>query len=142
MNIEFIVICSTLCPLIALAYCFTYPILVDFKHITNTHCNTKNFLPSVSATISYSPMTSVLWFLLILIHTPFRFKLAKYLNETYKKLFARKYTSDYLVSKDIIEYKNFKLVRKQIFYAYQVNKIEIIGLFILSTCTSDANYGK
>ncbi|CAF0884987.1 unnamed protein product [Brachionus calyciflorus] len=140
MNIELIAKCSAIFPLTALAYCYIYPILIDFNQITKTHCNTKNFLPSVSAAISYSPMTSIFWFLLILIHTPFRFMLAKCLNETYKKLFARKYTSMYLASSGHYEYKKYLKLRKNIYFAYQINKIEIIGLFILSTFTSNANY--
>lgn len=141
MKAEFVVACATACPLIALAFCYIYPILVDFKHINKTHCNVYNFLPSVSATISYNPLTSLFWFILILIHTPFRFILAKYLHEFYKNQFSHKISEDYVPFVNKTDYLRLSSVRRRAFYAYQINKIEIIGLFILSMFTSNSNYG-
>ena len=40
----------------------------------------------MSAAIGYDAYTNIVWFVLILTHAPFRFKLAKALNETYKTL--------------------------------------------------------
>lgn len=141
MKIEFVVACSTLCPLIALAFCYIYPILSDFNQINKTHCNVYNFLPSVSATISYNPLTSFFWFALILIHTPFRFILARYLNDFYRSQFSRSLPNDFIPFSYKSEYLKFVSIRKRVFYAYQINKIEIIGLFILSMFTSNSNYG-
>lgn len=141
MNIELIALISTVLPVFALSFCYLYPLLADYETINRTHCNARNFLPSVSAAISYSPQTSILWFFLILAHTPFRFKLAKCLNETYKKLFARIYTSEFLSTQSMEEYKNFLKFRKMMYISHLVNKIEIIGLLVLSTFTSMSNYG-
>lgn len=102
----------------------------------------RNFLPSLSAAISYSPQTAVIWFLCILFHTPFRFLLAKRLNEAFKRLFAKVYTSEYLSTRNNQEYKEFLTIRRILFFAYQFNKLEIVGLLLLSIFTSKSNFGK
>lgn len=141
MKVEFVVACSTICPLIALAFCYIYPILSDFNQINKTHCNVYNFLPSVSATISYNPLTSFFWFALILVHTPFRLILARYLHDFYKSQLTRNLSEEFVPFSYKTEYLEYSSIRKRVYYAYQINKIEIIGLFVLSLFTSKSNYG-
>ena len=104
-----------------------------------------NVLPSVSAAISYDGFTNIVWFIFILTHAPFRFKLAKTLHETYKTLFKSIKTSNLLINnEEATKYSNFnrQLNSMRIFYfSHLFNKIEIIGLIMLTIFTSNSSYG-
>jgi hypothetical protein len=91
---------------------------------------------------------------------PFRFKLAKQLYKTYKRLFNKLYSNDeeYQLESssnqiddhnDLINmtntskrFKEFMSMKRCALIAYQVNKVELVGLFILSMYTSTSNFGK
>ena len=99
----------------------------------------------MSAAIGYDAYTNIVWFILILTHAPFRFKLAKALNETYKTLFKSFKSSKLLTGSEENKYANFnrQLKSMNIFYlSHLFNKIEIIGLIILTIFTSNSSYGK
>jgi len=140
-SLEVVVGCCGFFPIAGLLFCMTYSLVVDFVRINMTHCHRIiNFLPSVSASISFSEETALVWFLFILIHTPFRFVLAKRLNTTYKLLFAQVYTPEHLASLKFTEFKQFSRIKQLVSWSFLLNKLEIAGLLILSTFTSTNNY--
>ncbi len=103
-----------------------------------------NVLPSVSAAIGYDSCTNIVWFIFILTHAPFRFKLAKALDDTYKNLFKSFKSSKLLAGNEENKYSNFnrQLKSMNVFYfSHLFNKIEITGLIILTIFTSNSSYG-
>ena len=140
MNTQIVVLISASLPVIALSYCFVFPLIVDFRGATRTHCQNKNFFPSVSAAISYNGSTMLLWALLLSVHTPFRFKLAKRTYQTYMKLFQKIYDETDILSNSNDRFSEFNQIKSLLYVTYQVNKIEIIGLLILSLFPSMTNY--
>lgn len=136
-----IVFMSGFCPTFALTYVLLIPLMTDFNAVTRTHCyRAVNYLPSVSAAIGYSFQTTVIWFLCILIHTPYRFKLAKLLNNCYKKVRGSVYTSECLLSLSVNEIRRYKQTENLVKYSLWFNKLEIIGLVVLSVFSSNGNY--
>lgn len=133
---------SGLLPFFALCYVFIIPLASDFTVATRTHCHNKNVLPSVSAAIGYSYQTTLLWFLCISIHTPFRFRMAKGLNNIYRKLLAEIYNEEFLIGQSLQELRKFKRLERLTKYSYWFNCLEIIGLLILSVFTSNTDYSK
>ena len=99
-------------------------------------------MPSVSAAIGYDGFTNIIWFLFIIAHAPFRFKIAKTLNETYKALFKSFKNNSKLLTDNEQKYSNSQLKYMKIFYfSHLFNKIEIIGLLILTIFSSNTSYG-
>ena len=142
MTIERTVFISCGFPVIALSFCLVQPLATDFEAVTRTHCQTiRNFLPSVSAAIGHNAQTVFLWFFLIILHVPSRFKLAKQLNQAYNSLLAQIYTSDFVVDLKTHEMEKFRRLKYFIQSCYILNKCEIIGLVILTLFTSNTNYG-
>jgi hypothetical protein len=98
-------------------------------------------LPSVSAAIGFNFQTSTIWFLLIFIHTPFRFIIARQLHQGYKKYISKLFESQYVLSLTRAETLKLKRLRQFVTIAYLINQLEILGLLILSTFTSSTSYG-
>lgn len=102
----------------------------------------KNLLPSVSSAISFDGRTTLFWLLCILLHSPFRFMLAKRLNFAYKNYFAKIYKAEYLANLNFADYKSVLRMRNFTYFSLQVNRIEIAGLIILSLFPSHGIFGK
>jgi hypothetical protein len=96
----------------------------------------------VSAAIGYSSHTFAVWCLFIVVHCPFRFQLARSLNNTYKLLLAQIFTPNHLASLSHEEFGRFVRIRRCLYASYALNRIEIIGLLILSIFNSNFNFGK
>ena len=105
------------------------------------HTQVRNFMPSVSSAISYSSHTVAVWCLLIVVHCPFRFQLARRLNDTYKLLLAQIFTPTYLVTLTHAEFAEFVRLRRCLYASYALNRLEIVGLLTLSIFNSNLNYG-
>jgi hypothetical protein len=127
-------------PFLALSYVVLVPLFSDFDVATRTHCGNKNVLPSVSSAIGYSQQTTTLWFLLISIHTPFRFKLASCLNAIYRKLLAQIYSGEFLVGLGLQELRHLRCLERLVKWSYWCNCLEIAGLFVLSVFTSTNDF--
>ncbi len=137
-----IIFLSGILPTVALFYVIAVPLLTDFESITRTHCyRAKNFLPSVSAAIGYNFSTILIWFTLISLHTPFRFKLANQINSCYRVILEKMLTQPFedMSVPELIKYK--RLIRC-VRYSHWFNRLEIIGLLLLSVFSSNGNYGK
>ena len=95
----------------------------------------------MSAAISYTPQTSFIWFLCIAFHTPLRFILARRVYQSYKITFGQVFEPENLakMSQDDVSY--FARLRKFLFFAFQFNLAEVMGLLILSMFTSMTNFG-
>jgi hypothetical protein len=141
-EIDNIVFQSCFLPAFALFFCVVYPLVTNFDNVTATHCaDIINILPSVSAAIGNSGTTVLMWLIIILMHTPARFKLARRLNKTYKTIFAQIYTPEYIISLKKNELKRFYRIKYFTKLSYCCNKFEIYGLIILTLFTSNSNYG-
>lgn len=135
------IVFSGFLPTFALTYIILVPMFYDFKEVTRTHCvGTKNVLPSVSAAIGYSAQTTVIWFLCIALHTPFRVQLAKIINNLYKKMLSQIYDADFLLGLSLQELRQFKKIERYTKISYWFNIIEIIGLLVLSIFSSSGDY--
>lgn len=98
-------------------------------------------MPSVSAAIGYSFRTAFFWLICIMIHAPFRFKVAKLINKSYEKSIVYAYSSDNIYKMRKSD-TSIDCLKQLIRLAYHSNRCEIVGLIILSTFTSNSNYGK
>lgn len=136
-------VASAVLPLTALGYVFIIPMLTNFKSVTRTQCDwgrPKNIFPSVSAGISFNANTTLVWFFLIVLHTPARFQLANLLDRTYKKILAEIYNSDFLRGLNLEQLRRFKRIQRVTKFSYWFNLFEIFGLCILSLFPSTSNY--
>lgn len=100
-----------------------------------------NVLPSVSAAIGFSFETAYFWLVCILIHTPFRFKIASQANKSYERSLQAAYGPDSFYKLEKKDSNEYDLLRRLACLAYLLNRSEIIGLIILSIFTSNGNYG-
>lgn len=71
-------------PLGAFTFCVLWSVIFDFERSTFTHCDVRNYLPSISAAIgSYNP-PKLVWRLAICLHLPPRLAMCKMYLEYYK----------------------------------------------------------
>ena len=142
MVAQSIFLLSALLPGFALGYVILVPLAIDFEAITRTHCyRTKNFLPSVSSAITFSFQTNVIWLFCIVFHTPFRYKLARCVNQFYGKIFSEIYSSDYLIELSIDKIRKYKHIKRVTSISYYLNMLEIFGLLVLTLFPSNGNFG-
>lgn len=108
-------------PLFSFIFCVIWSVIYYFERSTSTHCDVRNYLPSISAAIgNYEPQRFI-WQLSICLHIIPRF------------IIARMYFKHYI---DII-----RINRRSIIYLlYYTNLIENIALLILSLWTSSEHY--
>lgn len=86
----------------------------------------------MSGTIGYSHKTTLIWLVFILSHAPLRFLGAKFMRDSYRKLYDKAYEYKSLKTKSIKEKRRFFTFRKIIWLAYFVNNLEIIALCFLA----------
>lgn len=105
-----IAICAISLALGAFLFCIFWSVIFDFERSTFTHCDVRNYLPSISAAIgNYEPQKMV-WRMSIVFHLPFRLAVAhiymKYYKEHIRK--NRRLFANVAVSLNVIE--NFALL--------------------------------
>lgn len=124
-RIRFSIYCFAICtlPFLSFVFCVGYSLWSYFERATATHCNVRNYLPSISAAIgNYQPQRFV-WQLAILLQVIPR------LTVTYQ----------YYGLYEVIVRKN----RRPIAYTACIfNVVENLALVGLSLWTSIDNYGK
>lgn len=114
---------TVLCPFASFIFCVLWSIMYNFEEATYTHCNVKNYLPSISAAIgSFSPQKYV-WKLAICIHFVPRLMISRMYREYYSKVLQLQ--ARYLVNT-----------------ACMLNVIENFALLGLTLVSSSQNYGK
>lgn len=123
-RIRFVIYCFAICtlPFFSFVFCVGYSLWSYFERATATHCNVRNYLPSISAAIgNYQPQRFV-WQLAILIQVIPRLTV----------------THQYYGLYEVIVRKN----RRPIAYTACIfNVVENLALVGLSLWTSIDNYG-
>ncbi|XP_075153216.1 post-GPI attachment to proteins factor 2-like [Haematobia irritans] len=105
----------------AFLFCIIWSVVFDFERATFTHCDVKNYLPSISAAIgNYEPQKSV-WRIAIILHLPARLAVSHIYYKYYKEQIRRN-----------------RRIFAQI--AVSLNVIENIALLSLSLWTSSDSY--
>lgn len=105
----------------AFIFCIFWSVVFDFERSTFTHCEVKNYLPSISAAIgNYEPQRTA-WRIAIILHLPARLAVS-YIYGLYYKEQIR---------------KNRRLIAR---IAVTLNVIENLALLSLSLWTSSDNY--
>lgn len=140
MNNKVLVSLASFFPIFALSYVFIYPLYIDFDIITDTHCHNANVLPSVSAAISYTSLTALVWLFCIALHTPLRVLLARRVFHVYKRIFGQIFEPEKLAKLTQNEVKYFVRLRRGVLFAYQFNLTEIAGLLVLSIFPSMTSF--
>ena len=96
----------------------------------------------MSAAISYTSLTTLVWLFCIAMHTPLRLILARRVYREYKRIFFQIFEPEKLAKLTQNEVKHFVRLRRGVLLAYQFNLAEITGLLILSMFPSQTNFGK
>ncbi|XP_061388920.1 post-GPI attachment to proteins factor 2-like [Musca vetustissima] len=105
----------------AFLFCIFWSVVFDFERATFTHCDVRNYLPSISAAIgNYEPQRTI-WRLAIVLHLPVRLAVAHIYMKYYKEQIR----------------KNRRLFAHM---AVSLNVIENIALLSLSLWTSSDSY--
>uniref|UniRef100_A0A1I8PZK5 CWH43-like N-terminal domain-containing protein n=1 Tax=Stomoxys calcitrans TaxID=35570 RepID=A0A1I8PZK5_STOCA len=105
----------------AFLFCIFWSVVFDFERSTITHCDVRNYLPSISAAIgNYEPQKSI-WRISIILHLPARLPMA-YIYYNYYKEHIR---------------KNRRIFAQ---IAVALNVIENFALLSLSIWTSSGSY--
>ena len=120
---KYICIFALILPLTALISCIAISIFKDFTIANQTHCFVKNFLPSISATISNFHPQIALWRLLIGIDSFPRYLIAFIYYKNY-----------YALKKDRVKY--VYLYRVIVKAAFFFHFIELTSLLLLTYVSS------
>ncbi|KAK3555687.1 hypothetical protein QTP86_029089 [Hemibagrus guttatus] len=76
-------------PLLGLITCITISLIYDYNEATYTHCQVRNYLPSISAAISLTPQRYI-WRFCIGLHSAPRLLIAAVYFSFYRSRFTRK----------------------------------------------------
>ncbi|XP_013113384.1 post-GPI attachment to proteins factor 2-like [Stomoxys calcitrans] len=105
----------------AFLFCIFWSVVFDFERSTFTHCDVRNYLPSISAAIgNYEPQKSI-WRISIILHLPARLAVAHIYYNYYKEHIR----------------KNRRIFAQ---IAVALNVIENFALLSLSVWTSSDSY--
>ena len=69
-TIETLIVVSEKLPLFGLTFCVIWSIIFDFEEATKTHCEVKNFAPSISSSLSFLTQKYVWQVVIALLMVP------------------------------------------------------------------------